>query len=375
AGWGARFPSQLKLLCASRDLLEWAARRRVAAHPRVRLLDGHRVDGLRGDHGRVTGVQVHPGGGRGEARTLAADLVVDASGRGSPAPRWLAELGYRPPLETVVNAFLGYSSRTYRPPAGWQAHWRGAYVQQAPPDGTRGGVMFPMDGGRWLITLAGAARDWPPTDEAGFLEFARSLRDPILYDAIRAAEPLGPIHGIRATANRLRHYERLADRPEGFLVLGDAACAFNPVYAQGMTIACMGAAALRQTLAARRCRHPDGDLSGLARRFQQRLAKVNSAPWMLATGQDHRYPATEGAPPPRINTLLDRYLDRVVASSTEDPAARLALLETFTMLRPPTALFRPRVMARVLTRTRGRNGPAQPAASPASDAQLRVPTR
>ena len=141
-----------------------------------------------------------------------------------------------------------------------------------------------------------------------------------------------------------------------------------------MTIACMGAAALRQTLAVRR--RPDGDLSGLARRFQQRLAKVNSAPWMLATGQDHRYPATDGAPPPRINALLDRYLDRVVARSTEDPAVRLALLETFNMLRPPTALFRPRVMARVLTRTAApRHEPAQPAASPASDARLRVPTR
>jgi 2-polyprenyl-6-methoxyphenol hydroxylase-like FAD-dependent oxidoreductase len=230
-----------------------------------------------------------------------------------------------------------------------------------------------MEGGRWLVTLAGAARNWPPTDEAGFLEFARSLRNPILYDAIRAAEPVGPVHGIRATSNRLRHYERLADRPEGFLVLGDAACAFNPVYAQGMTIACMGATALHETLAAHRRRHPDGDPTGLARRFQRRLAKINSAPWMLATGQDHRYPATEGAPPPRINALLDRYLDRVVAHSTEDPTVRLALLETFNMLRPPTALFRPSILARVLARPIPRRlEPAQPAAAPAATSPFSI---
>ena len=65
------------------------------------------------------------------------------------------------------------------------------------------------------MTLAGGGRDYPPTDDDGFLAFARGMRHPLLYDAIRQAEPLSSIAGTRATQNRLRHYERLGRRRSG----------------------------------------------------------------------------------------------------------------------------------------------------------------
>src|SRR5215207_5783483 len=326
AGWGARFPSDLHVIGFTRPLLDLHVRRRLADDPRVRILEETETLRLLPDAGGggVCGVQCRarrPGGAEEELR---ADLVVDATGRGSRAPRWLAELGYQAPEETVVNGFLGYASRLYRVPAGFASSWKGAYVQLAPPERTRGGIMLPVEGRRWLVTLLGGGRDYPPVDEEGFLEFARSLPSPVIYDAIKGAEPLTPVRGHRATENRRRHYERLRRQPDNFLVTGDAACAFNPVYGQGMTAAALGALALDESLGEQRRRHPGGKLRGLARRFQKRLAKANAAPWLLATGEDFRYREVEGGAPDAATRLTHRYMDGVVRLATRDVTVRRA---------------------------------------------------
>jgi hypothetical protein len=62
-------------------------------------------------------------------------------------------------------------------------------VASKPPDNRRGGVLYPVEGNRWVVTLGGISRDYPPNDEAGFLDFARSLRSPIIYEAIKDAQP------------------------------------------------------------------------------------------------------------------------------------------------------------------------------------------
>ena len=121
-------------------------------------------------------------------------------------------------------------------------------MQAAPPERKRGGILFEVEGNRWLVTLIGGGRDYPPSDESKFLEFARSLPVPTIYDAIRNAEPLTLIKTHRGTENRLRHFERARNLPDNFLALGDAVCAFNPVYGQGMTIAALGAMTLEQSL-------------------------------------------------------------------------------------------------------------------------------
>jgi len=232
AGWTRRFPTSVTVLSLTRPLLEWAVRRRVAALGRVRFAEGTEAVGLLADPDRraVIGARLRDRGQPdGPAAELAAELVVDASGRDSRAPRWLEELGYGAPPETRVNAFLGYATRYYRPPPGFAADWRALYLRGVPPRHPRGGALFPVEGDRWMVTLGGYGRDYPPTDEAGFLAYACSLRSRVLYDAIKEAEPLTPVHGYRRTDNQLRHYDRLARWPERFVVTGDAVCAFNPV--------------------------------------------------------------------------------------------------------------------------------------------------
>lgn len=353
AGWGVRFPSELKVLAFTRPVLDLHVRHRLAQNSKIEIADQMEVLSLLHDSekNRVAGVLVLPRASdvdRRVARELRAGLVVDATGRASRALRWLKDLGYEPPRETIVNGHLGYASRLYRIPDDFKGEWKCVFLQSAPPERKRGGILFRVEDNRWLVTLIGGGRDYPPSDEQGFVEFAESLRAATIADAIRSAEPVSPIRTHRATENRLRHFENAKNLPENFVVLGDAACAFNPVYGQGMTIAALGALELQQCLREQQRSHPDNVLSGLSPRFQQRLAKVNKAPWLMATGEDYRYRETEGGTPGVMTRFMHWYLDRVLQLATREVAVRSVLLQVFSMLIPPSALFHRAILFRVI---------------------------
>lgn len=354
AGWGVRFPSDISMLGFSRDLIDCKVRRRLAAINNIRFLQGCEVTGLLSntDGTCVAGVSVHHHQQSHQAvweeEQIHADLVVDATGRTSKAPQWLKAIGYQPPQETVINSFLGYASRLYRLPSDFQADWKVVYLQAAPPTRTRAAVLMPLEENRWILTVYGGDRDYPPTDEAGLLEFVRSLPCPAIYDAIKDAEPLSQIYSYRATENRLRHYERLPSYLEGFLVVGDGACAFNPVYGQGMTTAALSALTLDECLQQQQQYQPARDFTGLARRFQKKLAKINAVPWLLATNEDYRYRGTEGQPPNLLTRFMHRYMDEVLQLTINKADVRLRLLEVIHMLKPPATLFQPTIAIQVL---------------------------
>jgi 2-polyprenyl-6-methoxyphenol hydroxylase-like FAD-dependent oxidoreductase len=349
-GWYVRCPGGLRQIASSRNLLDLGVRSRVTALPNVRIRQGVEVAGLirgPGEGAGIAGVQIRsrPSGLESyrDGAELAADLVVVADGRTSRLPDWLAALGYEAPQETVVDSFQGYASRYYRPPAGFKADWRSLYIQQAPPADPRGGLVVAVEGDLWLVSLVGGDGDYPPVDEAGFLDFARSLRSPLLYEAIAGAEPLTPIAGQRATENRLRHYDLLRSFPEGVVAVGDAVCAFNPVYGQGMTAAAVGAEVLDRWLSCESSQFGPGR----GRAFQRSLARATRAAWQLSTGADYRFRSTEGPPQGRVARLTGRQIDRMMRAGTKLPWVRLRLAEMFHMLLPPSALFGPGVLARL----------------------------
>ena len=207
-------------------------------------------------------------------------------------------------------------------------------------------MLYPIENGRWIATLGGLHDHRPPTDEAGFLEFARGLRSPVLYDAIKDAEPDSPIYGFRQTANRRWSYESMPGFPEGLLVVGDAACTFNPVYGQGMSIAALGALALGEHLAANPGR--------FGRVAQTAVAACSNAAWAIATGADLRYPETVGPRPAGGGRLSRWYLDRAVDVANRDAEVCRVLYDVLYLVAPPSALARPGIAWRVL---RGRPGP------------------
>jgi flavin-dependent dehydrogenase len=334
------------VLSFTRPLLDLHIRRRLATNPHLLTMQSTEVIQLVGGNDRsVAGVIVRVCGREDEPVEIKipADLVVDTTGRASRAPSWLVRLGYPAPEEITVNAHLGYASRLYQIPEGFDADWTCAFAQSAPPKSKRGGIMFAVEGNRWLVTLVGGGRDYPPKEEETFLEFARSLRTPIIYDAIRTAKPVSPIKVHRGTENRLRRFDKLPIQPRNFVALGDSVCAFNPVYGQGMTIAAMGAMTLDRCL--QEWKPTDGNF---ARGFQKELSKVTAAPWMLATSEDYRYRETEGGHASLRTRFMHRYMNQVLKLSTRHASVRHVLLQAFGMLVPPTALFRPNIALRVL---------------------------
>ena len=136
------------------------------------------------------------------------------------------------------------------------------------------------------MTLFGWLGDHPPTDEQGFLQFASSLTVPDIYNVIKRAEPLGHIAIHKLPTNLRRHYERMKRFPEGYLILWDAMCSFNPIYGQAMSVAAMQAEVLDHCLedAIRR-----GTLQGIASPYFASAAAVIKNPWMLALVEDFRF--------------------------------------------------------------------------------------
>ncbi len=347
-GWSPKESMDLDICTFTRPLFESTIRQHLLELPKVSVIEGHEVCGLVADESRqhVTGVRIRPRNRNEAERTeetiLHADLVVDTSGRTSEAPSWLPELGYEAPAETVVDAFWGYASRIYEPPAGWQADWKVMLLLNRPPYQPRAGVIQPIEGNRWLVSVAGVMRDYPPTDEEGFLQFVKSLSSKEIYNAIKNARPLTGIRGFRRTANRMRHFDKLERLPENFVALGDAVCGFNPVYGQGMTLTCLSALELGPWLA--EC----GDGPLVTQSFFKKIAKLVAAPFALATGEDLRWPATQGGEITTQVRVMHWYIDQIMRLIPKSPEVFMRFQRVNHMLDPMEALFHPAVLGRVL---------------------------
>jgi 2-polyprenyl-6-methoxyphenol hydroxylase-like FAD-dependent oxidoreductase len=350
-----RLRTNLTVRSSSRAMREWTIRRRLLQRPNVRVIEGCEVAGLASDRGAVTGVRVRSRGQEAEAQKaqddlLSADFVVDAAGRGSRSREWLGELGYPPPTESVVSSFLGYASCIFRLKHPERLPYRMIGDMPAAPDRTRGAFITEIEGGVHIVTLFGAARDYPPTGSEGFIEWTRDARTPLIYEALEGAEPLSPVHSYRRTENRFCHFERMPRWPERFVVLGDAVACFNPVYGQGMTVGAQSAMALDKHLRKHRARRPGRSLTGLAPSFQRRLARRLIGPWLLATGEDFRWPATEGEKPNPAFRLFQRYTEQVLTICMQDEEAYRSFLQVQHGIRPAQSLFHPAIAAKVLRR-------------------------
>ncbi|WP_104987701.1 FAD-dependent oxidoreductase [Sorangium cellulosum] len=363
--WKLRCATGVKNVCMTRPLLEAHVRRRTFALGRVRRMDQHDALELAAspDRSRLTGVVIRRRDGQGEPELLPADLVVDASGRGSRTPAWLEALGYERPEESTIKVQVGYASRQYRPRDPSKFSWKGLYVLGSPSDSRRFGCIAPVEGGRWMVLLAGLFGDHAPADPDGFLEYARGLPNDTLYRALLAAEPETEVFTYKFPAHVRRHYERMARLPEGLAVLGDAHASFNPVYGQGMTSACLQAVTLGEALVEQRRRAGQGEIAGLTRRYQAVAAQVVEHPWQMSTGEDLAYPETEGQRP-LLQPVMRWYTGMLHRAAQVDREVLVQFVRVMNLLDRPESLMAPGMFLRVLLAARTAASPAVSAAAP-----------
>ncbi|HNN96458.1 MAG TPA: hypothetical protein PKI03_29490 [Pseudomonadota bacterium] len=347
-----RFTCGVTVTMMTRPFFEQEVRRRVVSLPNVKVYDQRDALGfLASPDGKgIVGVKLRQRGAGEESEAseeIPAELVVDACGRGSATPRWLSGLGLSSPPETKIRVDVAYATRFFRPPAPEHLPpYRSVYIVGTPPHGKRLGIITPVEGGRWMALVAGMLGDPPPTDPDGFLAFCQGLPIPEMHRLLSLAEPISDIYSYKFPAHLRRHYDRMPDFPDGLVVLGDSHCSFNPIYGQGMTVAALGAVELGACLSEQRQRGA-GSLRGLSRRFQARLAKAADTPWMMATGEDLRFPEVE-AKRPFGYAGMKFFLGRLHQAVAHDRVLALNFLRVLHMLEPPTKLFEPQLLWRVL---------------------------
>jgi 2-polyprenyl-6-methoxyphenol hydroxylase-like FAD-dependent oxidoreductase len=348
-GYRKQYHSGLRGMLMTRPFLEWQIRRRVVALPTITVLHQCSVEHLltTPDRTSVTGVGVVHHGDHERMENIPAALVIDAAGRGSHTPQWLDALGYGRPTEQTIKNDVSYATCLYRRQPGDTVDADIVIVSSEPPHGKRAALALAIEGDRWIVALNGVAGERTPTDDAGFAEWLHSLAAPDVYNLVRHLEPISPVAMHTFPRSIWRHYEKLARFPNGYLVLGDAICSFNPIYGQGITSAALQALALDEILA------QHGPAPGLWKRFFTQAARIVDVPWQQTAGADFAYPETEGARS-RVGTLIGAYMWRVQRATHHDPVVYGAFLRVINLVAPPTTLFAPRIVARVLVSSLGR---------------------
>ncbi|QYL18719.1 FAD-dependent oxidoreductase [Mycolicibacterium pallens] len=331
-------PNPVAAYMPSRPFLDWHVLKRLSALSNVTVLSGHDVVGLTSspDRRRVTGVLVARRGATEAATELDADLVIDASGRGSRAPVFLDDLGYGRPREDELTVNLCYTSQWLRIPAGAiHEHMVATFPK---PGETTTVALLNHENGTWLMTVGVMAGNAPVEDFAGMLRLARRRLPRHLLEVLESAAPVGNTAHYRTPSSRWRRYDEMHRRPQGFIVTGDAVCSFNPIYGQGMTVAALEALALQRCL-----RGGDQDLP---RRFFRAASKVVRVAWRNAVSADLSLPEIEGERTVgmRIN---NKFADMVLTAVETDLVVNSQFFRVLSMLDSPARLMRPSILARV----------------------------
>ncbi|MEU1260956.1 FAD-dependent monooxygenase [Streptomyces cellulosae] len=354
--WRRTGPS---MLTCTRALLDWVVREAVLERAPVTVRKGA-VVGLTGSAEQVRGVRLAEPGGDVD---LDADLVVDASGRGTRVVSWLDGLGVSGVRERAVDSGLVNATRLYRVPEGAE-DFPLTIVQPNPylSRPARSAMIMPVEGGRWLVSCGGSRGGEPPSDPEGFLRYTLALPDPIVGRLISGAEPLGDVHLSRSTSNVRRYLEKLPRWPERFVVLGDALATFNPAYGHGMSVAAFGARVLSRELTRGGMTAP-----GLARRVVRGAARAAEPAWTMAVSQDVLYPDVRGGGRPSpADRLVTAYTRRMMRAATSSFTAASVIWDVTSLLTPPTRMFRPSAAVAALA------GPPLP---PLTEAPLTTPER
>ncbi|MFB7382194.1 FAD-dependent oxidoreductase [Kitasatospora purpeofusca] len=229
--------AELRMLGSRRTTFELVLRQEALRKPGISLRRGETVRGLTvADRGpaRVTGVVTKDG------RTIAADLVIDASGRRSQGHEWLREHGLAEPELVAQSADITYYTRYYR------AHGPRPVGPLNRGFGAGGlwdhytGVMFLGDNNTFAISFGILPDDTELKQMRAEDVFTAVVRaTPLLAPWVspEASDPISPVHAMAGLDNSLKLYGQDAQPVPGFLPVADAVCTTNPAFGRGVSLA------------------------------------------------------------------------------------------------------------------------------------------
>jgi len=324
----------IPVFCASRPLIEFVLQRRVEAIANIALCPTCRVTEIvAAPDATVRGVRLQARAGRMES--LDADLVVDATGRGTLTLALLDTLGWARPDITEVGVDISYATAVVKVPADAPLDWKAAVTHPAPPTVPWHAIILPMEGGHWMALIATHGSAPRVETWEAFLETLRLVITPTIRDALLHAEPPESIGHFGFPASLWRHFERLPRLPHGILPVGDALCRFNPIYGQGMSAAAKQARLLQDVLSSAAA-GPD-PIAAAQAGFMARVASVLQTPWNMSTSGDFAFPGTRGERPEKFEEGR-QFEAALFRAAVADPVVHRAVMEVGHLLQPESRL-------------------------------------
>lgn len=326
----------------TRPLLELTVRERLGEYCNIEVRERCLAQEFIPRPDRVEIAAVRYQNSDGTTETLPADLVIDSSGHGGLTLALLQSIGLPVPEETLIGVDFAYSTALFDMPEATRRDWMGAFTFPDYRRNSRGALLLPVEGNRWVLSLAGRYEDKPPEDRDAFLAYTRQLRTLTVYNAIRHAKRPLEIVRFGFKASRWRHFERLEKFPRRLVPVGDAICRFNPIYGQGMSVAALEAEVLMGLLTGAQSDGP----ATLASAFFAEAEKLIDTPWSMAAIPDFIDSRTEGQRPADFEDTV-RFSVALLKLAAQDAAVHKLFIEVQNLLKPRSVYRNPELVERV----------------------------
>ncbi|GAM13504.1 FAD-dependent oxidoreductase [Mesobacillus selenatarsenatis] len=339
-----RFDSNVFISQQSRPLLEWQIQQRLEKIPNINFRFECKVQNLKFNNDEMNTIVIEDK--NGAVTELLADIVIDASGAAALHNQWLKDSGYKIPTKTEIKVDVFYASMVFKKLSHESINWHSLLAYPNPPDVERGGMISPIEGNRMLVTLIGYGTKELPKDIDSFLEYAASVEQSEFYDVIKNESPLSEdVQIYRFPSLRRYHFEKLRNFPSGLLIIGDAFCRVDPVFAQGMSLAAMEAKALRELLM------QGLNKKQLTKNYHKKVSRILDIPWLIALTEDFRFRTTSGRKPIGL-PILQWYVKSVVTACSHNEHVYSRFIQVLHLKSHPISLAHPGILAKVFKTTK-----------------------